>query len=217
MDELIVRVMRAVACATRLRVLSCLAGVEELPPSKLARELHIARGLLAVHLARLAAAGLVQRRRSGTWCYCSARSPYGEGTLSGEVAAWLRGALARGGGTADAAARRDRRSLAAEPLPKAHRLVFHAATAFTHPRRIHILRRLAAGGALDVPTLTRDLKMSQAAVGRHLEKLIRRGYVRALPPTRRGSYELLRGGKSGLHASLLAILSTHWGERSEPV
>ncbi|MBM4035287.1 MAG: hypothetical protein FJ291_26380, partial [Planctomycetes bacterium] len=48
--------------------------------------------------------------------------------------------------------------------------------------------------------------MSQAAVGRHLEKLLRRGYVRALPPTRRGSYELLRDGKSGLHASLLAIL-----------
>jgi len=30
MDELIVRVMRTVACATRLRVLSCLAGVPEL-------------------------------------------------------------------------------------------------------------------------------------------------------------------------------------------
>jgi len=103
------------------------------------------------------------------------------------------------------------------PLPKAHRLVLHAATAFTHPRRIQVLRRLAAGGALDVPTLTRDLKMSQAALSRHLEKLIRRGYVRALPPTRGGSYELLRDGKGGLHASLLAILTTHWGERSEPV
>ncbi|MBM4035656.1 MAG: helix-turn-helix transcriptional regulator [Planctomycetes bacterium] len=73
MDELIVRVMRTAACATRLRVLSCLAGVEELPPS-IARELRIAPGLLAVHLARLAAAGLVERRRSGTRCYCSARS-----------------------------------------------------------------------------------------------------------------------------------------------
>jgi len=59
--------------------------------------------------------------------------------------------------------------------------------------------------------------MSQAALSRHLEKLIRRGCVRALPPTRRGQYELLRDGKDGLHASLLALPSTHWGEHSEPV
>ncbi len=213
MDELIVRVMRTVASTTRLRILSHLMRRGEMLPSKVARDLRMARPLLSVHLARLAFAGLLKRRRSGTWCFCCAQSPYGDETLSGQVMAWLRSALGHGDeGTAGAAPRHGRRSLAAAPLPESHRLVFHAATAFTHPRRIQILRRLAAGKALDVPSLTRELGMSETALSRHLEKLIRRGYIRALPPRRGASYELVRAGKTELHGRLLAIVSSHWGD-----
>jgi len=213
MDELIVRVMRTVASASRLRILSRLMTANEMAPSKLARELKMARALLSVHLARLAFAGLVKRRRSGVWCYCCAQSPYGEGTLSGEVMAWLLGALASAQrSTSDAAARGIRRSLRTSALPAMHRHAFDAATAFTHPRRLQILRSLAAGKPLTVSTLTRDLKMSAAALGRHLAKLIRRGYVRSLPPLRGGAYELVSEGKTRLHGSLLAIVRTHWGE-----
>ncbi|HUT32705.1 MAG TPA: MarR family transcriptional regulator [Planctomycetota bacterium] len=211
MDELIVRVLRTIACATRLRILARLMRADEVSPSQLARDCHVRPDVLSVHLARLTSAGLIQRRRSGAKHYCSARSPYSESTLSGKVVAWLRDALPTSaqGPPAETSAQ----TRAARPSPEAHRAVFDAATAFTHPRRIQILRRLAQGKPPNVATLSRDLRMSKAAVSRHTDKLMRRGYVRPLPPARGTTYQLVRKGKTPLHGRLLAIVSRHWAGR----
>ena len=211
MDELIVRVLRTIACATRLRILARLMRADEATPSRLARDLRLRPDVLSLHLARLTSAGLIQRRRSGARHYCSARSPYDDTTLSGQVVEWLHYALATGSQDpptgASPHAYASRRSL------DAHRAVFDAATAFTHPRRIQILRRLSRGKPPHVITLMQELRMSSAAVSRHTDKLIRRGYVRALPPARGLTYELVRKGKTPLHGRLLAIVAAHWAER----
>ena len=210
MDEVIARVLRTVACFARLRILSRLLSGGEVTPSQLARDLRLSRDLVSAHLARLASAGHIQRRRSGARCFCSGRSPYSDRALSGGIAVWLREALASDAGSATgppAAMHRD------SPPPEPHRVVFEAATAFTSPRRVQILRRLALGGDVGGTTLIQQLRMSETALSRHLDKLIRRGYVSAVRAGRGLLYRLTSAGKTPQHARLLEIVQAHWGKR----
>jgi len=213
MDDIIVRVLRAVTCHTRLRILSRLVDAEELTPSKLAHALRLRRDLVSAHLARLDSAGLVLRRRSGPRCHCVARSPYGEATFSGQVAAWLYDALKAGAARpAGALPPPHGRQAGPEPSPQSHRAIFDAATAATNLRRIQILRRLAQGGAADSPTLGRELHMSETAVSRHLAKLARRGYVRLSRQKHRILCQLAETHKTPLHGALFDIVAAHWGK-----
>lgn len=213
MDELIIRVLRAVACFTRLRILARLAGADEVAPTALARELGLSLDLVCSHLARLASAGLIQRRRSGLYCYCVGRSPYRDGTLSGQISAWVYGGLRGTTPGARAPGRSARRQGGtADTLPSASDLIFDAATALAHPRRLQIMRHLAEAGAADVATLTRDLRMSGRAAERHLDKLVRRGFVRSSHREGRVVYHLAPKARNPLHARLLAIVRAHWRE-----
>ena len=211
MHELTVRVVRAVACVNRLRMLAKLAQDGEQAPSQLARDLGMSLPTTCTHLRRLASVGLVERRRSGRWCYCRAGSPYSEAALSGKVSRWLVGALKNPRQTMRNPAvvqLRDSAQDSAESVVIG--LVFDAATAFANVRRLQILKRLAESGPADVATLRRELDMSATAVGRHTAKLIRRGYVSA---TRTGyllSYRLSRRFKTPLHAALLRIIRAQW-------
>lgn len=210
MDELIVRVLRAVACFRRLRLLSCLVARGDLPLTQLARDVGMRRDVVCAHLARLLAAGLIQRRRSGGRCFYIARSPYDEPALSGQVMAWLREALGRAARTPAQrtgvpAPGRD----SAQGAPSVHRAIFQAATAFTHPRRLQVLRGLASDKSLSVETLTKELRMSRPAAGRHLAKLIRRGYVESRREGRFPVYRLAPATGTSLEARLLAIVREH--------
>ena len=89
MDEIVVRIMRTVACRARLQVLSFLIRHGETTPVVLSHELSMARPMVSTHLRRLAAAGLVLRRHSAAKCYCKAGSSYRPDTPSGAVSALL--------------------------------------------------------------------------------------------------------------------------------
>ena len=212
MSELIVRVFRTVACHTRLRIISRLFEGEEALPSQLARDLRLRRDLVSSHLARLASVGLIQRRRSGARCHCAAVSAYSDRTLSGQVVAWLREALAAPLPRSAAGARRGARAPWA--LADAANVVFDAATAFTSVRRVQILRRLAQGDGVSVSKLMRELSMSDAAVSRHMGKLVRRGYVCAAHSGRPLAYRLAPDAKTPHHSRLFDIVRAHW-ERQE--
>ncbi|HUT32193.1 MAG TPA: helix-turn-helix transcriptional regulator [Planctomycetota bacterium] len=215
MDELIVRVLRTVACVPRLRILSRLGGGEELTLSRLAGALHLRRDLVCTHLARLSAVGLVRRRRSGRRCFCIAGSPYGPGTVSGQVASWLGDALRSQGALPHQAHPPERRGKhATDGLQPIYGTLMDAATAFTHPRRIQILRRLASPRPAFTREFTRELRMSAPALNRHLAKLIRRGYVSAEGARGHLSYRLAPTAKTPQHAQLLEIVQEHWGEQA---
>jgi len=211
MSELIVRVLRTVACFARLRILSRLSA-KETTPTALARDLKLPLDLVCSHLARLASVGLVRRRRSGLRCFCIAGSPYGESALSTQVSRWVHDVL-RGASPVAPAPRRSarRRSEAADTSPGAYDLIFDAATAFTHVRRLQIMRRLATGRAADISALNRELKMSPQAVARHLDKLIRRGFVLSSLQEGRMVYRPAPRARTPIHGRLLAIVSAHWG------
>lgn len=54
--------------------------------------------------------------------------------------------------------------------------IFRQSTAFTHPRRMAIVRQLSQS-SLSMSDIQRKVAVSRAAVQRHLSKLIKRGFV----------------------------------------
>ena len=213
MDEIVMRLARAMASVPRLRILSRLAIVGEVAPTQLARELHMGQSSLSVHLAKLASVGLVKRRRSGGWSYCVADSPYGPSTLSGRAQAWLRQVLSNPSHALGGGKRQEGRRLSAEEAQeRVHALVFQAATAFTDLRRLQILRHLAGGKEATPQALCKERSMSVAAVSRHTEKLIRRGYVSLRVAGQRAFYRLAPKFKTPIHAKLFEIVRSTWAE-----
>ncbi|MBM4084321.1 MAG: ArsR family transcriptional regulator [Planctomycetes bacterium] len=218
MDEVIVRVCRTIACLARLCIMSFLAGCREATPTDIGRKVPMSLDKVSAHLRRLATDGLIKRRRSGTWCYCSAQSPYSEQALSGQVASWIYRMLE----DPVATMRRFgvgqlRNASRGEAQKQLHKLIFEAATAFTDLRRLQILRRLCGGDVLTPHSMTKELHMSKAAVSRHTDKLIRRGYLKAsssrVEPSLAGqglSYQLATEFKTPIHAALFKIVSAHW-------
>ena len=226
MDEILVRIARALACLTRLHILSRLAREKELAPSELARDLGLAFGTVCEHLRRLSDAGIIRRRRSGTWCYCVGESPYSKDTVSGKTARWLQGllgdplkAVKRCGisrlpaASARISAHKPSRTAWAEAEARIHQVLFEALTAFTNVRRLQILRRLATGEAVRVESLMKDLHMSDAAVSRHMDKLLRRGYIQAARQSYYLAYRLAKEYKSGLHRDLHNIVASSGSKR----
>jgi DNA-binding transcriptional ArsR family regulator len=214
MDEIIVRVLRTVACSARLRILSSLIRVAETCPTDLARELGMGIDMVCAHLARLASAGLIKRRRSGAWCYYTAESPYQREAFSGKVTLWLTEALRRPTRTIkDCRVGQLRNSSSGNLEAELHDILFDATTAFANVRRIQILRRLATGEVLGVETLSKELGMSESALSRHTAKLIRRGYVDACHAGRCLEFRLADKFKTPLHERLFQIVRSEWEKK----
>lgn len=213
MDEIIVRIARTIACETRLRILSLIAQEPETTPSAIASKLGVPLAQISIHMRRLATAGLVVKRRSGTWCYCTPKSPYSEKALSGRIASWLYQALRTPKRTMrDCGPVQLRNGHEGDALAQLHEVIFDAATAFTDLRRLQILRRLTRGDCVTVQTLVQDLSMSPAAVSRQTDKLIRRGYIQASPAGTILTYELTSRAKTPIHARLFEIVRSEWTE-----
>jgi DNA-binding transcriptional ArsR family regulator len=208
MNEIIVRLARTLACEERLRVLTKLATEEEQSPSELARNLDITLSVLSEHLAKLSSSGLIQRRHSGVWSYCVAASPYAKSTLSGMTQRWLKELLASPSAALKTCGLGEvRNSSDAAATEQLHRIIFHAATAFTDLRRLQILRHLKSEGHATMESLSRDLKMSLWAVRRHTDKLERRGYISAQKVAGESTYRLTTSFKSPVHQQLWTIVS----------
>ncbi|MBM3890522.1 MAG: helix-turn-helix transcriptional regulator [Verrucomicrobia bacterium] len=177
MDEIIVRVARAIASRRRLRILTRLARHGETTPTPLAATLGMPLNTLSAQLRLLASVGLIQGRKSGAQCYYALRSPYNEHTFSGSMSRWLNRLLSSDADTKNDRGLpevRDRPSPGAEGL---HATLFEAATAFTDLRRLQILRHLETRSEATVEDLVEQLSMSEYAASRHIRKLARRGLI----------------------------------------
>lgn len=216
MDEIITQVARAVACYPRLQILSRLARQKELAPTALAADLKLDLTVVSVHLRRLSTAGLIQRRRSASWSYGVARSPYGPQAFSGRMAGWLFKLLARPQthlrGCDEAITPKLR---ATDADSRLHEIVFEAATAFTHMRRLCLLRHLTQGGNHRAEELTSELKISPSALSRHGGKLVRRGYVVAERWGLSLRYRLSATSKTPIHARMWQFVREEWEKNTK--
>lgn len=166
------RTCRALACETRLRLLWNIFQYEKLSVSELAQQTGICVPTATLHLRALNARGLIIPHREKMKVFYRARA-----NPAIAVAPALLMAL---------------RNCYANSVP------FHAvvrqATAFTHERRIELIRALN-GSDLTFDELLEKTGMSASALSRHLSKLKARGFIRrnrgkyrrATPPNELGT------------------------------
>jgi DNA-binding MarR family transcriptional regulator len=213
MDELIVQVCRCIASYPRLRILTIIARRSELPPSELARELKIPFPQVCNDLRRLAAVGLIQRRHSGSRCYCQAKSPYKDTTLSGKVSRWLFSILKQEATSLHPAGSLRKRNAPVKGEPLLYQDIFKSATVFTNLRRVQILRYVATHPSNNVETLTQNLSMSPSALSRHCAKLMRRGVLKEKFSDGQLQYQMAASLPNPTLQRLLGIVRDHWAQR----
>ena len=187
--ERLVRLFRALANRERICILRLLAVLGERCVGEIARAAGRGGSRVSVDLGILAASGLVWRRRSGrTVGYRLAERPGSPVTVAA-VMALARAFAAVPSDSPEVVARADQ----ADSATHSDSALFACFTAFTHPRRLQILRSLALQGPSSLVELAVSLSMSPRACLRHLAKLAARGLVRRKTAGRTTRYALLPG------------------------
>ena len=148
------RTCRVLANTRRLQIFALLVRESWLTVSAVAGRLKLSLPATSLSLRGMEARGLLQLRRSGRYV------KYRLASASGEAATDLVVAL------------RDALTGAGDNLPDLFKLL----TAFTHPRRVELVRALASGpkSPLQLYAATR---IPSRALSRHLRKLQSRGLV----------------------------------------
>lgn len=172
--EALVRLCRALANHERLALVRLLALSGEQPVTDIAKALGIRQPNTSNHLRILAANGVLWQRRSGTYVYYGiAKSKVDR--RQGVIQLLVLTLRQKRRGSRDLAA--IAHWAEAEGECPADGEIFASLTAFTHPRRLQLLRWLVTHGPRPRSSLTGALNMSGNACDRHLEKLLRRGVV----------------------------------------
>jgi len=209
MLERIAVICRGIASENRLLILYHLHLQRELPASEIARRAGISRDLASNHLKLLTNLALLHPRRSGAYIYyrlSSARSRAGTFAPLGLIRRAFRDLdWAMNGWNEAGTLHLSPRIAETSPqdVTRTFDVVFDAATAFSNVRRLQILRYLTRTAEASSKELQRALNMSANAVSRHLDKLLRRGYVSSGGENR---WSLSREPKTRFHAKLLELV-----------
>lgn len=148
------RTCRILTHPVRLRMLGMLLAEGECCVSAMAASLRIPDSTATQHLRLLQSRGLIRGRRSSRWVRYTPKPDVSVGHARDMLNA-VGAALAR---------------------QETFESIRQALTAFTHPRRIAIVRALRSC-AKDAASLRHECGMSDPALDRHLRKLRQRGLV----------------------------------------
>ena len=202
--EFIAQLFRALANRARIRILRLLTVIGEMSVTQIGEATGVEASLISGHLRVLASAGLVWRRRSGR----IVRYRLAEKAGNPVTAAVLR-MLPHAFGWVDS--KKPATVAAADRAghdTDSDAALFACFTAFTHPRRLQIIRHLARHGTTPSTELGASLSMSMPACMRHLAKLHRRGFLRRKSVARRGHYALA-GGQGRVQRTVLRAVRQH--------
>lgn len=209
--ELLVRFCRALANYRRLAIVRLLAIAGELAASVISKAIGASPAETSNELRILTANGVLWQRRSGRYVYydiskstVDRRHPI-VSLLKGAFAKKPRGRLR----LADLVRWRD----AANGCPS-DKQIYSCLTAFTHPRRLQILRHLTERGPATRLALSSALSMSEAASERQLDKLVRRGVVTRAPNGPEYVYSLRKSLDAEFDSRLLGCV-LKWLEAGE--
>ena len=175
------RTFRVIANAKRLRCLKFVLKQPDSTVEQVARAVRIPEAKASQALRAIQSRGLVASHRQSRWLR---HSPDPDPSVS----------------AADAFLLAMKSALLDERIPEAK--IVEAATAYTHPRRIEIVRALAFAGTAEPHALSVQLGISLPALRRHLGNLRRRGVVENA--NRR--YSLSKAKNKLAHDLLLIVL-----------
>jgi DNA-binding transcriptional ArsR family regulator len=168
--EVTAQLFRALGDGVRLRILRVLAVLGEQTVGQLAEATQIDPCDASYHLHALSVCGVVWRRRSASFVYYRvADEPSNELT---HAAVWfLRDVFKR--------VRKGDPRVVAESDQRHSGVISDDALiqyceAFTHPRRLQIIRYLSTHGPSELAGMREELRMSPAACSRHVGKLLER-------------------------------------------
>jgi DNA-binding transcriptional ArsR family regulator len=149
------RTCRVLANPVRLRLLKAVLVKPGTCVSAVAKSCRVPLNTASAGLRALQARGLIGARREGLYVFYAPRADadvqHADAVLTATCEALRRG----------------------DPLPD----LLKAATAFTHVRRIVVMRTLSTGPGMLSGALSRRCDISPPALRRHLAKLARRGMV----------------------------------------
>ena len=174
--QLIVSVCRVLASRPRLRLLRSIHAQPDLTVEALAAAVALPAASASRHLRLLANYQLVRATPHGRYVHYAPAQPRSTGNrFLRDLQAYLRdmlGATQPGNVLAQLCAE------TREPSwDSVYDALFKLFTAYTHLRRLFLLRYLARQGASTTGRLCEQLKMSAAAAHRHLHKLRRRALL----------------------------------------
>jgi len=202
--EFVAYLFRALANRSRIRILRLLGVLGQMNVGQIAQVTAIKLERTSAHLKILAAVGLIWRSRSGRVVgYHLAERP-GHPVTAAVLQVLRRVFRAVTATDSKEVAHADQ----VDSTTCSDAALFACFTAFTHPRRLQIIRHLAREGTATSRALTSTLSMSASALQRHLEKLERRGLVRARVVGRRATYALTQG-TGAVQVALLKAVREH--------
>jgi len=207
--EFLVALFRALANRSRIRILRLLAVLGQTNVTQIADAIGVEASRTSAHLKILAAVGLIWRRRSGrvVGYYLAEEATHPVTAAVVEVLRQVfRGVTATDPSVVAHADRQDSDTCSDAAL-------FACFTAFTHPRRLQIIRHLARKGTVASAALVPALSMSPSALHRHLEKLERRGLLSVRAGGVRGAC-VLKEGRPGPQRLVFAVVRKHVAEMS---
>ena len=199
--EQLAQQFRALANHNRIRILRLLCVLGEMNVTRLAEATGLVVPLVSDHLRILTTAGWTRRRRSGRLVYYRPADE-DNGAVATAVWAALRSAFSDVHST-------DPRVVAdadqAHSATRSDQALFAYFTAFTHPRRLQIIQCLNKEQPVVVGELASRLSMSPLACLRHVDKLMRRSFVRRRRSTDGTGYALRRGNGREARQMLEAV------------
>jgi DNA-binding transcriptional ArsR family regulator len=206
--EIIAQLFRALANHARIQMLRLLAVLEECSVTDTAAATGQLVSAVSAHFRVLAASGLVWRQRSGRRTLYRLASHPSRPTTRRTLDA-LREVFRRVNHTGPVQIAQADQSGSPECSDAA---LFACFTAFTHPRRLQIMRHLAKHPTVCAAELATALRMSTVACHRHLDKLQRRQIVRTTKTGRRTVYQLASGGRGCQDRIVRAVTDALTGE-----
>jgi len=206
--DFLVRIFRALAYPPRLSILRTALTNPALPIRDIAAAMSMDMPMASKHVKVLAAHGIIDARPSGSFVLLH------EQKLDTTQHGLLR-SLRKLLGRHLAKTPLNRASAAVCPDRKAAQWddVFDAMcfdfTAYTHLRRLLILRLICQQGEADMAAFTREIGMSQRAALRQTDKLLRRGLLCATKSSRRLQLQIPEHLGTGFRTSLFKAVREH--------
>ena len=210
--DLIVSLFRALANELRLRMFATVHARPGITVSDLGVQLGVPDFLISQHLRVLADMGLLDARPSGRFVHV--HPPPATSVRSGLVSS-VSQCLApllvadRDGNLTPDQVWDSGQHPTCDAAPSVFARLIFLFTAYTHLRRLLLLRCLAQKGPTPRDTLTEEIGMSSAAAARQLSKLERRGLVTRTQGTG-GTWELVASpgtpAQQALHCLVMDVL-----------
>ncbi len=206
--DFLIKLFRSLSHTMRLRIIQFVISHPEATLSEIADALGMSKSEASRHVSLLASVGAIESRPSGRFLLVNAADPRSsEHSVLRKVRRLLTKYLDEGSlREASDALRLGAGKQNWNALLAAMCFEF---TAYTNLRRLLLLRLLSEQGPMDSAAVMQKIGLSQAAMRRHVDKLLRRGILSETTPGRRSQYSIVNRPEAPFRRELLAVMRAH--------